>query len=67
MVGDPKIRLQEDQLRSLRAIRFATRYGFSIDIKTKDALKTKVSDFKIKCEIDDKFITKICKCCTAIR
>ncbi len=29
--------------------------------QTKDALKTKVSDFKVKCEIDDKFITKICK------
>ena len=29
--------------------------------QTKDSLKTKASDFKIKCEIDDKFITKICK------
>jgi DNA gyrase/topoisomerase IV subunit B len=29
--------------------------------QTKDALKTKISDFKVKCEIDDKFITKICK------
>ena len=29
--------------------------------QTKDALKTKASDFKVKCEIDDKFITKICK------
>lgn len=56
MVGDPKIRLQEDQLRSLRAIRFATRYGFSIDIKTKDALKnsdlSKISKERIWDEID---------------
>lgn len=29
--------------------------------QTKDSLKTKISDFKIKCEIDDKFIAKICK------
>jgi DNA topoisomerase-2 len=29
--------------------------------QTKDALKTKSTDFKIKCEIDDKFIAKICK------
>lgn len=29
--------------------------------QTKDALKTKISDFKIKCDIDDAFIKKICK------
>lgn len=29
--------------------------------QTKDALKTKISDFKVKCEIDDAFIKKICK------
>lgn len=34
MVGDPKDRLNEDQLRSLRVIRFACRYDFTIDIKT---------------------------------
>jgi tRNA nucleotidyltransferase/poly(A) polymerase len=34
MVGNPKDRLNEDQLRSLRVIRFACRYDFSIDSKT---------------------------------
>lgn len=29
--------------------------------QTKDMLKTKISDFKVKCEIDDAFIKKICK------
>jgi DNA topoisomerase-2 len=29
--------------------------------QTKDALKTKASDFKVKCDIDDKFINRICK------
>jgi DNA topoisomerase-2 len=29
--------------------------------QTKDALKTKASDFKVKCELDEKFITRICK------
>lgn len=29
--------------------------------QTKDALKTKISDFKVKCDVDDVFIKKICK------
>ncbi len=29
--------------------------------QSKEELTTKMSDFKIKCEIDDKFISKICK------
>ena len=29
--------------------------------QTKDMLKTKSSDFTVKCELDDKFIKKICK------
>lgn len=39
MVGDPRDRLNEDQLRSLRAIRFACRYDFTIDSKTFTSLK----------------------------
>ena len=39
MVGDPIDRINEDQLRSLRAIRFACRYNFSIDKKTFSVLK----------------------------
>lgn len=39
MVGDPKERLMEDQLRSLRCIRFACRYNFSFDKTTEEDLK----------------------------
>lgn len=39
MVGNPKDRLNEDQLRSLRVIRFACRYNFTIDNITLLALK----------------------------
>lgn len=35
MVGDPKIRLKEDVLRILRAIRFATTLNFNIDSNLK--------------------------------
>lgn len=37
-VGDPNERFDEDALRIMRAIRFAIRYGFKIENKTKEAL-----------------------------
>lgn len=37
-VGDPDQRMREDRLRALRAIRFAARFGFSIDAATWDAI-----------------------------
>ena len=37
-VGDPMKRFDEDGLRILRALRFASRYGFSIDKDTSDAV-----------------------------
>lgn len=37
-VGDPRERFSEDALRILRAMRFASRYGFVIEPETKDAM-----------------------------
>lgn len=39
MVGDPYKRIDEDPLRILRVIRYATRYDFEIDPATEDAVK----------------------------
>ena len=38
-VGDPRERMREDRLRALRAIRFATRFGFGIDPDTWAAMQ----------------------------
>jgi tRNA nucleotidyltransferase (CCA-adding enzyme) len=37
-VGDPDQRMREDRLRALRAIRFASRYGFAIEPATRTAI-----------------------------
>lgn len=37
-VGDPRERMREDRLRALRAIRFAARFGFTIDRETWSAI-----------------------------
>ena len=37
-VGDPRQRFQEDALRILRGIRFASRYGFALDGETEKAM-----------------------------
>jgi tRNA nucleotidyltransferase/poly(A) polymerase len=37
-VGDPRVRLREDRLRALRALRFAGRFGFQIDDATWNAV-----------------------------
>jgi putative nucleotidyltransferase with HDIG domain len=42
-VGDPKDKLKQDNLRALRAFRFASRYGFSFDPATWDALSNHTS------------------------
>ncbi len=38
-VGDPKERFSEDALRMLRAVRLATELGFSVEEKTRQAVK----------------------------
>jgi poly(A) polymerase len=38
-IGNPQERFFEDRLRMIRAIRFAARFGFSIDIETQEAIR----------------------------
>ena len=38
-IGDPDARLAEDRLRLLRAVRFAARFGFSLDSETAHAIR----------------------------
>ena len=47
-IGDPRIRFQEDKLRLLRAVRFASTLGFEIERKT----------FEVLCELTDE-ITEV--------
>lgn len=38
-IGDPYARISEDKLRMLRAIRFASRYGFELEAATRQAIR----------------------------
>jgi poly(A) polymerase len=38
-IGEPRRRFEEDQLRLLRAVRFAARFGFALDPATKAAIR----------------------------
>ena len=57
-VGDPDARMREDRLRALRAIRFAARFGFSIDPPTRAAIESsaaflgRLSRERVKQELD---------------
>jgi poly(A) polymerase len=57
-VGDPAERFSEDYLRMLRAVRFSTQLGFSIDPQTKSAVCagaqniTKISGERIATELE---------------
>lgn len=56
-VGDPRARFTEDALRLMRAIRFAAQLGYSIEEKTREAMKeiagnlTKISAERIQVEL----------------
>jgi tRNA nucleotidyltransferase/poly(A) polymerase len=47
-IGDPEIRFQEDPVRILRAIKFATRLGFDIEASTAAAMKHHVEEL-VRC------------------
>lgn len=61
MIGDPNLKLKEDPLRILRAIRFATVLDFQIDeelynaLKVNSSLVTTLSGEKIRSELDKIF------------
>ena len=42
-VGDPVLRFREDALRILRGLRFAARFGFRIEEKTREAMHTEIA------------------------
>ena len=39
-IGQPELRFEEDRLRMLRAVRFASRFGFAIDSATLSAIRS---------------------------
>ncbi|MGI6714037.1 MAG: CCA tRNA nucleotidyltransferase [Bacilli bacterium] len=57
MIGDPLIRLKEDPLRILRALRLQVTYGFKLEESLKEAMRelshlvSRLTPAKINCEI----------------
>jgi poly(A) polymerase len=39
-IGRAELRFEEDHLRMLRAVRFAARFGFELEARTRDAIRT---------------------------
>jgi poly(A) polymerase len=56
-IGDPRLRFAEDKLRMMRAVRFAARFGFQIELETMAAAQslatqiTQVSPERIRDEL----------------
>jgi tRNA nucleotidyltransferase (CCA-adding enzyme) len=46
-VGDPRQRFREDYLRILRALRFASRFGFAIEVHTRAAAEAEVQGLTV--------------------
>lgn len=71
-VGEAGDRMREDRLRALRAIRFASRFGFSIEGRTLQAIKesaphlTRLSAERVKQELE-KTMDQLAKPSSAIR
>lgn len=42
-IGSAALRIEEDRLRMIRAVRFAARFNFTIDSETKEAIRKKAS------------------------
>jgi tRNA nucleotidyltransferase (CCA-adding enzyme) len=65
-VGDPDARMREDRLRALRGIRFAARFGFTIDPATRRAMDAsaphlgRLSPERVKQELDKTF-DQVCR------
>jgi len=45
-IGDPNVRLREDPVRILRAVKFASRLGFRIVLETYEAMATHAADLE---------------------
>ncbi len=59
-VGDPFLRFNEDRLRMLRAVRFAARFGFSVDPETMEAIRAHVGRIvSVSCERIGEELSKI--------
>jgi len=67
-IGEPARRFREDKLRMLRAVRFAARLGFAIDVDTSAAIKnlspeiTQVSAERIREELTKLLTEGAAKC-----
>jgi poly(A) polymerase len=46
-IGEPVLRFREDKLRMLRAVRFAARFGYSIEDATFAAIKEHAAEIKV--------------------
>ncbi len=60
-VGDAEERFNEDALRMMRAVRFAVELGFTIDPKTKEAIKKQSQSLEMiaKERIKDEFVKMV--------
>ncbi len=46
-IGDPRLRFDEDKLRTLRAVRFAARFGFEMEPATREAVRAMASQIRV--------------------